>query len=337
MKSKFYLLSFVLLVSALSACGVPPPEGSPLPKQTAAQGGTLASPGEAQDLHTLMRTLDELAEIERAGSWFQGIGLTESALRENAGDYAGSVAAAYKELSWAYGLGLLQKEDLEKGLLNVLTVQGEETVAVTTNAILAFLNGQWKTAAADLSPLFNEADEPDGFGRWMILVCALELSVLDPSTRSETENRRAAAAYKSIRARYAQFPEYWYRGARAFSGVIAAEFAENCINSSPNGPYAQECRKILAAYAGLKPEDGSSIKTKREIEAIIALSVNSANPQILDSLMPLISLPDNPYTVYAVGALRALTGSPKYRDYFNGKAASARGRLAERLSYICRS
>jgi len=291
-----------------------------------------------------LHALDELAEVERAGSWFQGMGLTESSLRENAGDYTGAVAAAYKELAWAYGMGLLKKEDLNNGLLNVLAVKGEDSVTAATNAILAFFNEQWTDAAAGLKPLFNEADEPDGFGRWMMLVCTLELSVLELSAQEQDtrrlsiqEERRAAAAYKSIRARYAHFPEYWYRGARAFPGSIGAEFAENCINSSPQGPFAQESRKILAAHIGLKTEDGLAIKTKKEIETIISQAVNSGNPQILDSLLPLISLPDNPYTVYAVGALRALTSVPRFRDYFNKQAASAKGRLAERLSYICRS
>jgi len=154
---------------------------------------------------------------------------------------------------------------------------------------------------------------------------------------SFAENRQASAAYKAIRARYSQFPEYWYRGARCFSGGIAAQYAENCINLSPQGPFADECRSILAANTGLKNEDGLSIKTKKEIEAIISQSVNSSNPQVLDSLLPLIGLPDNPYTVYAVSALKTLTGIPKFNEYFSGHAAVSKGRLAERLLYICRS
>jgi hypothetical protein len=257
--------------------------------------------------------------------------LTESSIRENIGDYTGAVAAAYKELSWAYGRGLIQKDEIEKGILNLLTVTEDEPVLTAANSILAFLNGQWDDASAGLKPLFSELelDEPDGFGRWMILVCELEQSV--------HENRRTIAAYRSIRARYASFPEYWYRGARAFSGLIAAEFAENCINSAPLGPFADECRLILASHTGLKSEDGVSIKTKMEIDTIISMSVNSGNPEFLNDLFPLINLPDNPYTIYAVNSLRALTVIPGFRDYFNEQFLSARGRLAERLSYIYRS
>ena len=322
----------ILFLLVFSACGGKKVSETQAEKRTL--GGTLP----AAELPSLFRSLDEIAEIERAGAWFQGLSITESTIREKAGDYAGSVAAAYKELAWAYGMGLIKKDELEQGLLNILTIQGDETVTLTANAIIAFLKKQWDTAAEGLQPLFNELDEPDGFGRWLILVCALEKNKTQTlEANLFAENRQASEAYKSIRARYSQFPEYWYRGARNFSGGIAAQYAENCINLSPQGPFADECRSILAANTGLKNEDGLSIKTKKEIEAIISQSVNSSNPKVLDSLLPLIGLPDNPYTVYAVSALKTLTGIPKFNEYFNGHAAVSKGRLAERLLYICRS
>jgi len=330
MKSKFKPLLILFIVPAFFACGGKMSSGTQTegaPSTGFAQAPALVRPQEGADLSSFYRSLDELAEIERAGSWFQGMALTESGIRESAGDFAGAVAAAYKEMAWAYGRGLIQKTDIEQGLQNLLAMKGERDVIAATNAVLAFAGEQWTQAGAGLETLFDESEEPDGFGRWMILVCALE---------KDREDRRAGAAYKSIRARYVQFPEYWYRGARAFSGAVAAEYAENCINSSAQGPFAEECRKILASFTGLKTEDGLSLRTKREIEAVISLSVNSGDPQLLDSLLPLIGLPDNPYTIYAVGAMRALTSVPAFRNYFTGQAAASSGRLAERLSYICR-
>jgi hypothetical protein len=343
MKTKFNYL-VVLLILMFFSCGANENRGGISQRQAvqAESLRTISAFGSLQgevDLDALLQTLDEIAELERAGSWFQGLALTESGLRENAGDFAGAVAAAYKELSWAYGMGLIQKAEIEQGLYNVLAATGEDTVVAAVNAMLAFLRGQWDTAAAGLIPLFNELDEPDGFGRWMILVCGLELFAQEKNKTGSADaaaERRTVAAYRSIRARYAHFPEYWYRGARAFSGVIAAEFAENCINLAPGGPFADECRSIIAIHSGLRIEEGSSIKTMREIDAIISQAINSANPLFLDSLLPLISLPDNPYTVYAVGALRVLAGAPGFRDYFYQQASSARGRLAERLSFISR-
>jgi len=334
MKIKFYAFIFVSLLLAFSACEGSSrgevqtvSEGQNVKPSVGQTGSASSSTNEAVDMPSLLQMLDELAALERAGSWLQGMALTESEIRENAGDYAGAVAAAYKELALAYGRGLVPKEEIEQGLLNLLDSKRDEAVTAAANAILAFSREQWDDASAGLERLFDQFEEPDSFGSWMILVCALE---------KNCEDRRSGSAYKAIRARYAQFPEYWYRGARAFSGVVAAEYAENCINSSPQGPFAAECRKILAAHTGLNIEDGLSIKTKREIEAVISQSVNTGNPQLLDSLLPLIGLPDNPYTIYAVGALRALTSVPVFRDYFAEQVSASRGRLAERLSYIAR-
>ena len=281
----------------------------------------------APDLNSHLRSLDELAALERAGHWIQGMALSESGIRENAGDYAGAVAAAFKEMSFAYGRGLMSMSDIENGLLSVLSVRNDDVIIAAVNATLAFISGSWDEALAILQLFFDDLEEPDGFGRWMKLVCALE---------KNREDRLAGEAYKSIRARYVPFPEYWYRGARAFPGVIGAEYAENCINLSPLGPFSNECRRILAVFSGLKPEDSLSIKTKTEIEAVISRSLNAGNPDILDSLLPLISLPDNPYTVFAVGALRSLNSVPDYRNYFIVQAALSSGRLAERLLYISR-
>jgi hypothetical protein len=322
------LNTLLLLIVTFSACGRgnPAPLAAPLVETASVTAGQRVV--QRTDFANTNNSLEEIAELERAGSWFAGMALAESGLRENAGDYAGAVAAAYKELAWAYGRGTIQKQDTEKGLLNVLALQSDAGITAAADAVLAFSREQWTEAFAALRSLFDEAQEPDGFGRWMLLVCALE---------TNREDRLAAAAYKAIRARYAHFPEYWYRGARAFSGLIAAEYAENCINAAPQGPFAPECRDKLASHNGLKTEDGSSLKTKTEIETIISQSLNTGNPELLDSLFPLVSLPDNPYTIYAVNALRSLTAAQKYRDYLKGQAASSKGRLAERLLYICRA
>jgi len=355
MKIKNYLFTLIPLLLVITAC-----EGRILSQVPAAAkkgaadyaAATLSpqstvSPAKEPSLEIalseserakLLNTLDEIAELERSGSRLKGMALTESALRENAGDYSGAVAAAYKELTWSYGLGLIKKEDVENGLLNVLAAKNEESVKVCASAILDFMNEKWDNASFGLKHSFEDSDEIDGIGNWMLLVCAMEKNKFSSENNNifSSEKRRAGETYKSIRARYSNFPEYWYRGARAFSGLIAAQYAENCINISPSGPFAEECRSILAAFTGLKNEDSLSIKTKMEIENIITLSVNSNNPESLNLLFPLISLPDNPYTVYAVGALRGLTSAQKFREYFIRQAASSKGRLSERLSYICR-
>jgi hypothetical protein len=326
MKIHFLVLTFLLFMLIFTACGGrnSQEEAESAELKTAI---TLKQNEGETDTSLYLKSLDEFAELERAGTWLQGMAVTESGIRENAGDYAGAVAAAYKEMALAYGRGMVEKKDIEQGLINLLKIDSGKDVTASANAVLAFFRENWTEASAGLALLFDEYEEPDSFVNWMLLVCALE---------KNREDRRSGAAYKAIRARYTQFPEYWYRGAKAFSGSVAAEYAENCINSSSQGPFADECRGILAVHTGLKTEDGLLLKTKREIELIISQSVNTANPVLLDSLLPLISLPDNPYTVYATGALRVLTQVPVFRDYFNAQVSASSGRLAERLSYICR-
>jgi hypothetical protein len=278
-----------------------------------------------EDRETLLLSLERIAEQERSGAFIQGLAIQESVIRENLGDLAGAVAAAYKELTWAYGMGLLQKEELEQGLNNALALGNLPSQAA--RGILFFINGNWTAADSILRSMLDGA-EPDSCIQWMILCCALE---------QDRNDRRSAAAYRAIRARYEKFPEYWYRGARAFPAVIAAEYAEHCIALAPSGPFAGECRRILASCIGLNPGDGSILLSRSEIESLITMSVNQGDPALLSTLMPLVSLPDNSYTVYATGALRALSAIPKFREYFRELANRSSGRLSERLGYICRS
>jgi hypothetical protein len=272
-------------------------------------------------------TRDAIAEIERSGGFTRGLGLTESVLREDAGDYGGAVIAAYKELSWLYAYGGADRSALVEGLEQVLALYEEEEAVLAARGALAFLAGEWARAELVLDPLFAAEEEPDAFSRWMLLVCALE--------RGEG-SRAVRMAYGAIRARYALFPEYWYRGARCFSGDLAAEYAERCINLAPRGPFAEECRTILAVHAGLSPQDGGAIRSGAEIDYIISQSVSLNDPELLSELLPLISLPDNPYTLYASGALRALAPSEPFKTYFAAGLRQSSGRLADRLRYISR-
>jgi hypothetical protein len=273
-------------------------------------------------------SLDEIAEIERAGKFFQGMGLLESSLREDAGDLGGAVIAAYKELSWVYGYGGAGKADLEEGLRKVLALYGDtagEAVQAARGA-LAFVAGRWTEAEELLGPLAREED-PDAFSRWLLLVCALE---------GGDQSRLVRSAYGSIRARYENFPEYWYRGARAFTGAIAAEYAERCINLNPGGPFAEECRGIITLGMGLSRADGAALKSRAEIEDAVSRAAAAGQPEILVELFPLIALPDNAYTLYALGALRALAGVSPFKEFFAERSARAGGRLAERLAYVSR-
>jgi hypothetical protein len=280
------------------------------------------------------RALEEIAELERSGGFVPGLGLAESNLREASGDYAGAVLAVYKELSWAYsrGEGGVTREAVAAGLGNVMELGAGPGAAEAARAALAFFEGRWKEAGALLEELFVEETETDAFSRWMLLVCAMEQG---------NASREIRGNYSAIRARYATFPEYWYRGARYFrtpETVVpaAGAYAERCINLAGNGPYASECRAILAETAGLDGKDGAAIKTQAEIELLVETSLSNSRPELLAGLLSLVELPDNPYTIYASGAMRALASDEKFRAWFSSQAAKAKGRLAERLLYISR-
>jgi hypothetical protein len=293
--------------------------------------------------------LDQLAEMERSGSFVPGLGLAESQLHEQAGDYAGAVLAVYKELAWAHSLGIegVTRDAVKEGLGKLLapdmaglfsSIEARKDTETAVKAILAFLDGRWKEAQTRLEELYGVSTEADSYSRWMLLVCALETSRLngENSGTAEAVSREIRSSYGAIRARYASFPEYWYRGARVFPAALAGEYAERCINLAPAGPYAAEGRIILARSLGLQSEDAPALRTRLEIEAAISTAVNQGNPELLADLLPLTGLPDNPSTLYAAGAMRALAAEASFQDWFAREAVKAKGRLAERLLFISR-
>jgi hypothetical protein len=257
------------------------------------------------------------------------MGLAESALRENMGDYAGAALAAYKELSWAYGYGQISRESIEDGLKKVIDLYGNDDrkkdAGTASEAALAFAKGDWKAAEMLLLPLFQDEAEPDAFSAWMLLVCSLEQNSAD---------KAALSRYSSIRSRYATFPEYWYRGARHFTASIAADHAERCVNLAGGGPFSADCRSIIAKSTGLNEADGRSMRTRAEIEAAVREAIQTAKPETLSDLLPLLSLPDNEYTLYATGAMRTLSGMDSFAAYFAEQRDKAEGRERERLAYI---
>ena len=275
------------------------------------------------------QTLDRIAEVERSGAYFQGLGFFESAFRMDMGDYYGALIAAYKDLSWAYGHSEISKSDMEDGINQhalALMAYSDAEAGNVLAGILAFSNGSWNEAAGLLQSGVQFYEEIDSFSEWMLLVCRLE------SGRGDSLDRNK---YGALRARYGLFPEYWYRGARTLRDEQAAIFAEHCINLNPNGPFAGESRIILAGFHGLETH-AENMLTTLEIEAIVRLSVSESNPEILSSLFPMMEMPDNNYTHYVIGALRTLATLPSYRDYFILESSRNNGRLAERLLFISR-
>lgn len=326
-------VAFAAFVILCAACTGAENSGKLEPSGGIAGQGALAAPvlasadGSASDI---IMGLEQIAEIERSGGFFPGMGLIESEMRERAGDYAGAAVAAYKELSWAYGYGAVSTDQIASWFESALALF-EDSDDPQRNAgvraikgCMAFARGDWEEAERLLAGIHSPDEEPDSFLGWMLLVCALE--------QSGDEGRAVRATYGAIRARYMFFPEYWFRGAL----TIGVAYAEQCINISPQGPFAGACRAILARHFGILT-GGEDIRTKNEIETILLASVSANNPDMLREIFPLLVLPDNPATLYALGTLQALSFIPEFRAFFAKEALNSSGRLAERLNFASRS
>jgi hypothetical protein len=110
--------------------------------------------------------------------------------------------------------------------------------------------------------------------------------------------------------------------------------AERCVSLAPEGPYADAGRTLLAQLTGLSNRDSAAIKTRLEIESVIEKAVASGSGEELNKLLPLLALPDNPYTLYALGACRGLATQENFAHYFQEEIKKSSGRLHERLRYI---
>jgi hypothetical protein len=291
-------------------------------------------PAERPALDDIAASLEQIAEIERNGDFSIELARFETDLRESVGDFAGAIIATFKGVSWLYGYGIVTGDQVEQSLINVLDLlhdrdmQGSAAASAALGC-MAFLRGEWAKAEVYLTEILTPDEEPDSFIRWMLLVCALE-QIKAGNDANNTE-RATRSAYGAIRARYALFPEYWYRGARNISVV----YAEQCIIVNQDGPFVGECRDILAAHLGIS--SGRDLLVGVEVEEIIRLAVEVNEPKLLEELFPLMALPDNPYNIYALGALQALASIPEFRAFFGEMALQSHGRLAERLNFIFRS
>ncbi|MDR1468856.1 MAG: hypothetical protein LBT00_06145 [Spirochaetaceae bacterium] len=323
--------------------------------------------------------IERLAEKERSGGFESGAGLRESTLREQGGDYAGAVFATFKELFWAYSFaeGEERQQSLEsmieagfrglvENLAQMLDPVSAHAAGQAAGACSAFFAGRYEEAGALIAGIKRADAEPDEFSVWMGLVCDLENAgkAAKPDIRADIQSdvrprtppapdtgteesalRHLRASYAAIRSRYETLPAYWYFGARNMKGESIPAYAERAVNLSPEGPYAADARAMIAEFSGLSQADGRSILTMYEIETIVVNAVQAGNPELLAALFPLAALPDNPYTLYAAGAMRGVASDGRFKNYFdaylrsvtqNKKPDKAQSRLAERLAYIVR-
>lgn len=331
----FFVLCFFPACSAPKAeTGKTAGEVLSLPSEISVKDSGKADFSRTELNRPLEPALEEIAEFERTEGFAPGLGIAESQIREKAGDYPGAVLAVFKELCWAYGAGKegVTRETVLQGLAGIHGLQLGKEAEAATGAAAAFFEGRWKEAGTLVEEIFKNETEADHFSKWIVLVCSMETGEASPEFRS---------AYSVIRARYAAFAEFWYRGARCWdrlenNPVKTAFWAERAVNLAPAGPFAAECRELLAKASGLNAGDAPAVKTRAEVDALGSAAVQSGKPELLAEILPLMALPDNPYTMYASGVLRALASLDQFRLWFSSQGKTAKGRLAERLLYISR-
>lgn len=280
------------------------------------------------------RALQKLTEDERSGGFRPGMGLAESSLLEQAGDLAGAVFAAFKEVFFAYQYGYLKASQVDERLA---AVEGQfpanEAVKASLGACRALVAGDAERGLTQLRLINLDSYELDAFPRWMERVFILSAGK-GAGNGAVSLNQKVWNEYLATRSRYINYPLYWLVVARKSGGSQRLDGAERVVSLAPQGPYAEEGRTIMALEVGLTKKDGAAIRTRMEIEAKIQTAIVDESGEGLRDLFPLLALPDNPYTLYALGALRGLAANDVFARFFEGEAKKSSGRLGERLRYV---
>lgn len=308
--------------------GVPEEQKAALPRHSAAQE-VLTSEADKDEASAVSEALKIIADRERDGVYIPGLALQEAALHESDGDAGAALLAAFRELLWAYILlpvddeHALDKEQLLERIAGAAALYPDnEQLCTVHNALASYIKEDWQHAADLLASCIHEDDEPDAFVHFLHLSCLLEAGHDDESLRR---------SFALLRGRYESFPLYWFYAARF--GSRRLEAAEHCIALSPKGPYAQGARSILAELSGLEASDAEHLRIRAEIENAIEKSLSAKDPSLLHVLFPLLALPDNPFTLYALSSFRVLSEAHEYSLFFMDQSKQSSGRLAERLRY----
>uniref|UniRef100_A0A7C3E8H5 Uncharacterized protein n=1 Tax=Gracilinema caldarium TaxID=215591 RepID=A0A7C3E8H5_9SPIR len=270
--------------------------------------------------------LDQLAEEERSRGFSPGMGLAESSLYEKSGDLAGAVFSAFKELFFAYQYGYIKSSVLEERLKAVeKNVPNNPSVGHALTACRALISGNGSRGLDALAKINLDYYELDSFPRWIERVFLLA---------SDRGNEKILDEFLATRSRYNNYPFYWLLIARRSRGNAQLDAAERCVSLAPEGPYAEEGRILMALGVGLARKDAPALRTRMEIEALITAAAQTGNSESLKDLLPLLALPDNPYTLYALGACRGVASDTAFGAFFERETKKASGRLAERLRYV---
>jgi hypothetical protein len=300
----------------------PEPPGSDL--------SMIRAPIPIDDTLSFQENIDQFAVYERLSAYLPGMGLLESVLREQNGDYAGAVLAFYKEYLFNYShIGDAKDQtNILYGMKAISAVYGGEKGDAQKAALAVenFISLNFKACKDSLKALFADDSDVDSFAQWLILVCSLE---------SGEKDRTVLSRYSAMQGRYKGFPLYWYYIAKHFdSSLNVMNAAEYGINLAPQGPCSADMRTVLARGLGLPEMVSGVVLTLKEIDGIILESIQNADTAFLDATIPLLALPDNPATSYLIGTFSPMAGHKLFNAYFTRKAEEHGGLIAERLAEV---
>ncbi len=273
--------------------------------------------------------LDALAAYESAFPYEPGSGLVESSLRERTGDKDGAVLAAFKDGLNAYEAGAVGIEELEFRLSELERVLADSVANPAGGGLAAletaraYLRADWAAAARALTRVTTRSSAKAWIGA---------TAGLAPGDAASER------AFVEAETAFGFLPSYRLRFASAFAGdrtrlasVRAA--CETGIDLAPSGPLAVALRRELGRALGIDVAESGKLRTRGELEAAGYRAAASRDPAFLAPAIGTFELPDNDYTLFAVGLVKGFASEPVFRSALERELGTSSGRRAERLRY----
>jgi hypothetical protein len=265
--------------------------------------------------------LESLAQRERLYPYELGLGAVESSLLEKEKRLGEAVFAAFTDLAYAWSLGLCGEGDLEAGLRQAEAAcagkEGETEARLAVRALRAYRSG---ARAECLQALGSLGQKDDSFAAYARAVSSQDLGAL-----------------RLMENRYSGFPEYWLNRARLDpDATMARAAAERVISLAPHGPLQAAARSLVLDTLGLKGYRPELLLCPFEVDSCVRQSLGAGDPGLIDPCLATLELPDNPYSLYALGALKALSSDYAYQRRFTLRSAEEKKspRLKERLAFL---
>jgi tetratricopeptide (TPR) repeat protein len=277
------------------------------------------------------QALEVLSDRELEHGYALGLGLQQSAVYEQTGQFGEAVIAAAKDMEYRRSLGLVKDtrvlENLQRlsGILPAGSSAPPGRGQAATRAFTAFVRGQWRQCVSALAEPDDETRLP--FADYLLLASLLEIGGAEPEV---------LAAYRGLEPRFLLLPAYHYhlwRGLKAGAGSYdifsARTVLETCILLAPRARYARKSRAELGLLLGMSAREGEKLLLGAELDALYDRLASGADPKILKPALDMLPLPGSIYRTAAVMLLEKARGLPGVADYLDQQPQPAAQRAPE--------